>query len=273
MIEFFQALQDYSFIQYAVIACVLAAIGCGIVGSYVVVKRVSFIAGSIAHCVFAGMGIAYFYNASPFIGALVTAIFAAVLISIIKLRWKQQQDILISMLWSGGMAIGILFISKTPGYNVDLMSYMFGNILLISLTDLQAMLILDAVILVTVFVFYEQFLLTVFDEEFARTRGVNVEFYYLLLMCLISVTVVLLIKVVGLIMVIALLSLPASIANHHIHSLKPMMLASTIICAAITLTGLMLAYINDLPAGAMIVLLCCMTFMLSLVFSKYMGQN
>lgn len=272
MIEFLQALQEYSFIQYAVIACVLASIACGVVGSYVVVKRVSFIAGSIAHCVFAGMGIAYFYNSSPFVGALITAILAAALISVIKLRWKQQQDILISMLWSGGMAIGILFISKTPGYNVDLMSYMFGNILLISQADIYAMLILNVMILIIVFTCYEQFLLTVFDEEFARTRGINVELYYLLLMCLISVTVVLLIKVVGLIMVIALLSLPASIANHHIHSLKPMMLVASLVCLIITLSGLMFAYINDLPAGAMIVLLCCIAFMISLIVTRYRGQ-
>ena len=269
MIEFIHAFQNYAFIQYAVVACILAAIGCGVVGSYVVIKRVSFIAGSIAHCVFAGMGIAYFYNSSPFIGALITAIIAAILISVIKLRWKQQQDILISMLWSGGMAVGIIFISMTPSYNVDLMSYMFGNILLINETDLYSMIILDVIILATVFIFYDQFLLTVFDEEFARTRGINVELYYFLLMCLISVTVVLLIKIVGLILVIAMLSLPASIANHHIHSLKPMMLVSGLICMMINLIGLILAYSYDLPAGAMIVLICCAAFILSLIFSRY----
>ena len=241
-----------SFLQHAFLAGVLASIGCGIMGTYVVVKRISFLAGGIAHSILAGMGIAYYFGGSPIFGAIVSAIVAALIIGWINLRWREGEDIIIAAVWSIGMAIGVLFIAKTPGYNVDLMSYLFGSILMVSTEELYIMLLLDIVLLLFVALFYKQFLAVCFDEEFARLRGVNVELIYLLLLCLVALTVVLLIQVVGLILVIALLTLPAAIAAQYRNTLKGIMVLALILGVLFTSTGLIVSYEPDLPAGATI---------------------
>jgi zinc transport system permease protein len=272
MTELFSALMDYSFMQHAFIACILSSIGCGIIGTYVVVKRVGFLAGGIAHTVLAGMGIAYFLEGSPLLGAVIAALIAAVSMSFIKLRWKQQEDILVAAFWSVGMAIGILFISRTPGYSVDLMSFLFGNILLVSKSDLLLMAILDIVIVGIVFLFYKQFMAAVFDEEFARIRGIRIEIYYTLLMCMVALTVVLLIQIVGLILVIALLIFPAACAAQFFHSIFKMMLAATVICMLMTISGLTIAYQPDLPAGATIIVIAGVFYAISIVCSSLLRQ-
>ena len=258
--------------QHAFIACILSSIGCGIIGTYVVVKRVGFLAGGIAHTVLAGMGIAYFMESSPLIGAVIAALIAAVSMSFIKLRWKQQEDILVAAFWSVGMAIGILFISKTPGYSVDLMSFLFGNILLVSKSDLLLMAILDIIIIGIVFLFYKQFMAAIFDEEFARIRGIRIEIYYTLLMCMVALTVVLLIQIVGLILVIALLIFPAACAAQFFHSIFKMMLAATVICMLMTISGLTIAYQPDLPAGATIIVIAGVFYAISIVCSSLLRQ-
>ncbi len=261
--DFFPALLEYRFLQHAVLACLLASIGCGVIGSFVVVKRISFLTGGIAHSVLAGMGIAYFMSASPLFGAIVAALLAGLLIGWINIRHHEQEDVLIAAFWSFGMAIGILFLSQTPGYNVDLMSYLFGNILLITEQDLVLMLFLDLLVITISYVFYKQLLASVFDEEFARLRGINTHFYYLLLLCLISLSVVLLIQLVGVIMVIALLTLPAAIANQYVKSLHKMFALATVICLGLSLSGLAIAYEPDLPTGSVIVLLTCVIYFIS----------
>ncbi|MEX2353554.1 MAG: metal ABC transporter permease, partial [Gammaproteobacteria bacterium] len=158
MSEFITAVVDFRFMQYALLACLLASIGCGIVGSFVVVKQLGSMAGGIAHTVLAGMGIAYFFGGSPMLGATIMALLSAVLIGLINLRLRQNEDVLIAAFWSIGMATGIIFISQTPGYNVNLMSYLFGNILLVSGMDLLRMLLLDIVIIIIVKFFYREFL-------------------------------------------------------------------------------------------------------------------
>ncbi len=272
MTELFSALIDYSFMQHAFIACILSSIGCGIIGTYVVVKKVGFLAGGIAHTVLAGMGIAYFMESSPLIGAVIAALIAAISMSFIKLRWKQQEDILVAAFWSVGMAIGILFISRTPGYSVDLMSFLFGNILLVSKSDLLLMAILDIIIVGIVFLFYKQFMAAVFDEEFARIRGIRIEIYYTLLMCMVALTVVLLIQIVGLILVIALLIFPAACAAQFFHSIFKMMLAATVICMLMTISGLTIAYQPDLPAGATIIVIAGVFYAISIVCSSLLRQ-
>ena len=178
MFEAFNALLNYQFMQQALVACLLASIGCGIIGTFVVVRQVGFLAGGIAHTVLAGMGIAYFMGASPMLGAVVMALISAVLIGLVKLYWREDEDVVIAAFWSVGMAIGVLFISMTPGYNIDLMGYLFGNILLVSRRDLLFMFLLDIAIIITVTLFYKQLLATAFDEEFAALRGVPVNFFY-----------------------------------------------------------------------------------------------
>lgn len=268
MTEFISALTEHNFLRYALFAGLLASVGCGIVGTYVVVRNIGYLAGGIAHAVLGGMGIAYFLGQPPLGGAIIAAIFAALLIGWVSLRWQQTEDSLIGALWAVGMAVGIIFISKTPGYNADLMSYLFGNILLVSKNDLMLMFGLDLIILLCVALFYRQFMAVIFDEEFARLRGVHAEIYYLLLLCLVALTVVLLIRVVGLILVIALLTLPAAIARQYTGTLLRMMGLSIITGGLLTMSGLAISYEQDLPAGATIILLAGVVFFLSTIATK-----
>jgi len=268
MPEIINVFFEFRFMQYALLACLLASIGCGVVGSFVVVKQLGSLAGGIAHAVLAGMGIAYFFGGAPMSGAVIMALFSAAMIGLIKLRWKQDEDILIAAFWSVGMAIGILFITQTPGYNVNLMSYLFGNILLVSGTDLLRMLLLDVVIIVTVRLFYRQFLAIAFDEEFARIRGVNVELFYVLMLGMIALTVVLLIQIVGLILVIALLILPAAAAAQFSGTLSKMMLVAVFLSIAVTFTGLVVSYQPDLPSGAVMVVIAGAVYTLSIVLKR-----
>jgi zinc transport system permease protein len=262
-LEFLQSLATHSFLQYALIAGLLASVSCGIMGTYVVVKRISFIAGGIAHAVLGGMGIAYFFQANPILGAIIAAIIAALIIGWVNLRRQENADTIIAALWAIGMAIGVIFISKTPGYNSDLMSYLFGNILLVAEQQIWLMLVLNIIVLAIVAVFYRQFLAVCFDEEFARLRGIHVEFYYLLLLVSVAITVVLLIQVVGLILVIALLTLPAAIAAQYQQSLLKIMFVAIVLGAIFTSAGLAISYQPDLPAGATIILLAGTAYLLS----------
>jgi zinc transport system permease protein len=272
MNEFFTALAEQSFLQYALVAGLLASIGCGVMGTYVVVKRIAFIAGGIAHSVLGGMGAAVYFGFDPLAGALVAAIMAALLIGWIRLQWQAQEDTLIGALWAIGMAVGILFISKTPGYQTDLMSYLFGNILLVPEESLWFMAALDAMLLILVGAYHRQFLAVVFDEEFARLRGIPVAFFYLLLLVLVAVTVVLLIQVVGLILVLALLTLPAAVAGHYVHSLGLMMLLATLLGSVISLFGLALSYGPDLPAGPTIILLAGAIYVISALLTRAIAR-
>jgi zinc transport system permease protein len=261
--EFFTALLEHDFLQRALAGGLLAVIGCGIVGSYVVVQRISLLAGAIAHAVLGGMGIAWYFGAEPIIGALVAAVIAALIIGWVKLRFAEREDTAISAIWALGMAIGILFIARTPGYSVDLMGYLFGNLLMMSSSDLKLILALDVVILGLVAVFYRQFLAVCFDPEFARVRGLQVERYYLLLLVLVALTVVMLIQVVGLILVIALMTLPAAIAGRFLNSLAGMMGLSVLLGMAFTAGGLALSYAPDLPSGPVIILLAGLSYLLA----------
>lgn len=269
MSDFSHALATQEFLQTALAGGLLSSIACGVMGSYVVVKRMSFLAGGIAHTVLSGMGIAYFLGKSPIAGAIVAALAAAWVIGLVSLHWRQTADTIIAALWSIGMAVGVVFISKTPGYNVDLMSYLFGNILMIPRTDLYIMAALDGIIVLVVVLFYQQFLAVSFDEEFARLRGLPVEFFYLLLLTLIALTVVVLIQVVGLILVIALLTLPAAIATQYLRRLAPIMVLAAMLGMLFTSGGLALSYGPDLPAGATMILVAGTTYLVSLLVTGF----
>jgi zinc transport system permease protein len=273
MQDFIQALGQHAFLQTALLAGLLASLGCGVVGTFVVVKRIAFMAGGIAHSVLGGMGAALYFGFDPLLGALAAAVLSALLIGLVRLAWNAQEDTLIGALWAIGMAIGILFIAKTPGYTTDLMSFLFGNILLVPRREVWFMAGLDLVLVVTVMLFYRQLLAVTFDEEFARLRGVPVAFFYLLLLCLVAVTVVLLIQVVGLILVIALLTLPAAIAGHYVHSLGGMMLIATLLGGVFTSAGLALSYGPDLPAGPTMILVAGSVYVVSAVLSRFLVRR
>lgn len=263
------AFLEYGFLQTALTAGLLASIGCGVMGSYVVVKRIGYMAGGISHSVLAGMGAALFFGFSPMLGALIAALGAALIIGWIKLRWQAQEDTLIGAMWAIGMSIGVLFISRTPGYSTDLMSYLFGNILLVSTGQLWEMAALNVLVIGMVLAFYRQFLAVSFDEEFARLRGVPVNFFYLLFLCLVALTVVLLVQVVGLILVIALLTLPAAIAGHYIHTIGRMMILASLLGMLFTSFGIWLSYVLDMPTGAIIILVAGSCYILSAILRQW----
>ncbi len=260
--EFYHALVSHSFLQYALLTGVLASVACGVVGTYVVTRRITYIAGGISHCVLGGIGAALYLNkvhgwtaVTPLYGAVVAALGAAVIIAWVSLRAKQREDTVIGALWAIGMAAGILFISQTPGYSQDIMSYLFGNILLVTKEDLRLVALLDALVVTMGVLFYNQFLAVCFDEEFARLRGIKVEVYYVMLLCLTALTVVLLVTVVGVVMVIALLTLPVAIAAHFAKRLWGIMALSAVLSALFTTAGLAISYRPDLPPGATTIML------------------
>jgi len=270
---FLEALGEQPFLQTALAAGLLASLGCGVMGTFVVVKRIAFLAGGIAHSVLGGMGAALYFGFDPLLGALGAAVVSALLIGWVRLACRTQEDTLIGALWAVGMATGILFIAKTPGYSTDLMSYLFGNILLVPVRDLWFMAALDLLLLLVVGLFYRQLLAVSFDEELARLRGVPVTFFYLLLLVLVAVTVVLLIQVVGLILVIALLTLPAAVAGHYVHSMGRMMVLATALGGLFTSAGLALSYAPDLPAGPTMILLAGAVYIVSAVVSRALAER
>jgi len=263
MFEFFEVLKDQTFLQNAVVAGLLASVACGVMGTYVVVRRIVFISGGISHAVLGGMGIAYYYSYNPLHGAVIASLIAALVIGFVSLRYHQYEDTIIGAIWSIGMAIGILFIYKTPGYNVDLMSYLFGNILMVGTQRLQILGFLDIIIVVSVILLYKRFLAVCFDEEYSQLQGIGVLGTYLLLLCLIALTVVILIQVVGLILVIALLTLPAATSRHYTSSLGQMMILASILGAVFTTSGLIVSYGLDLPAGATIIVIAGIVYLLA----------
>jgi zinc transport system permease protein len=226
-----EALQ-YDFMRNALLAGLLAAVACGIIGVYVVVKRIVFISGGIAHASFGGIGLGYLAGISPVIGAMLFALASALGIGIVTRKKKLAEDTAIGILWAMGMALGVIFIGRAPGYAPDLFSYLFGNILTVPSSDLILMLVLDVIILITVIALFKEFLAVSFDEEFGTVVGVPVGVLYVLLLCMIALTVVVLIRVVGIILVIALLTIPAALARQITHDIGKMMMLAVLFGAA-----------------------------------------
>lgn len=275
MTEFLADVHHQTFLQYALLTGILASIACGIIGSYVVTRRISYIAGAIAHSVLGGMGAARYMQVvyqwewfHPLVGAVIAALISAMIIGLVSIKARQREDTVIGAVWAIGMAIGILFIFKTPGYNEDLMSYLFGNVLMVSSDDLWLIAGLDILIVAVGLAFYNQFLAVCFDEEFALLRGIRVEFYHLMLLCLTALTVVLMVTVVGIVMVIALLTLPAATAGHFSKRLWHMMALSTLFTIFFTTGGLALSYGPNLPPGATTIVLAGAVYLLVAFFSR-----
>jgi zinc transport system permease protein len=267
----FEALGDlwtYQFLRHAIMAGVFASIACGIIGSYVVVKRIVFIAGGISHTAYGGIGLGYFFGFNPIIGAAIFSLASACGIAWIRQKAAQLEDTLIGIMWAMGMAIGIVLIEKTPGYAPNLMSYLFGNILTVPAFDLYLMAILDFVIIVTVFALFKEFRALTFDEEYAEISGLPVTFLNILLLCLIALTVVLLIRVVGIILVIALLTIPAAISIQFSNNLKKLMFSSVILGVIFTTVGILLSTMYNITSGATIIFVACTFYILSLA-GKY----
>jgi zinc transport system permease protein len=248
------------FIQRALLAGLLVSIACGVIGVYVVVNRIVFISGGIAHAAFGGIGLGYYLGINPVLGALLFSVGAALAMGTVQRRTRARADTVVGMMWAIGMAVGIILVDLTPGYAADLMSYLFGSILTVPWADLAIMALLDIVIIALVAAFYKELLAISFDEAYASTASVRVDAIQLLLLCLVALTVVMLMRVVGLILVIALLTVPAAIAGQLTGDLKRMMLISIVLGVVFTSAGLWISYALDLTSGATIILTSAVGF-------------
>lgn len=248
-----EALQ-LEFMRNAVMAGLLASVICGIIGALVVVNRIVFLAGGVAHAAYGGIGVAFYFGWPYLYGTLGFSLLTAMIMAGATLKDKHRSDTVIGVLWAVGMAIGVILLDLTPGYNVDLMSYLFGGILTVPVSHLYLMAAVAAGIFLLVGFFYNEFLAMSYDAEFARLRGVPVHLFHFLLLAMISISVVMVIQVVGLILVIAMLTIPPYIAERFSRSLRIMMLIAGLMSCVFTLIGLWLSYRYNLTSGATIIL-------------------
>lgn len=264
---------SFEFMQNALIAGLLVSFASGIIGSLIVVNRMVFLAGGIAHTAYGGIGIAIYFGLPIFLGASVFASAAALLMAFITLKQRHRIDTFIGLIWAVGMAVGIILVDLTPGYNVDLLSYLFGSILAVSHEDLYYMGSLLLVTVVIITFWYRDILAVSYDSEYAALRGINVPFFYTLILVLSALTVVIAIKVVGLILVIAMLTIPIYIAEKLSNSLASMMFISGILSSVFTIAGLILSYNYDLTSGASIIIVSAISLIVFLILQKILGKK
>ncbi|KPJ84890.1 hypothetical protein AMJ57_05115 [Parcubacteria bacterium SG8_24] len=259
---------QYEFMRNALLAAVLVSVACGIVGTFVVTKRIVFISGGITHAAFGGIGLGYLLEVNPVITAIPFSVLAAVGIGLLNEKIEISEDSAIGILWSVGMALGVLFIGLAPGYAPDLFSYLFGSILTVPVWDLWLMLLLDIVIIFVAWFFFKELQAISFDEEYAEIAGVPTRLVYLTLLAVVALSVIVLIRVVGIILVIALLTIPTVIVKRFSCSLRRIMLWSTVLAAVLTVFGLWLSFRLDVASGSTIVLVLAAAFFVSLIFKR-----
>lgn len=258
-----EALQ-FEFIQNALLAGLLASIICGVMGTLVVVNRIVFLSGGIAHAAYGGIGLAVFFGWPFLLGTIGFSLVAAFIMAVITLKSKHRADTIIGVVWAIGMASGVILLDLAPGYNVDLMSFLFGSILTVPDSDIWMMLGVGLVIVAVVVCFYNDYLALSYDEEFAQIRGVPVKTLYILMVVMLALGIVMIIQVVGLILVIALLTIPPYIAEKYSRSLLNMMVLSSVLSAIFTVAGLWLSYVFNLTSGASIIMVAGFGFLISL---------
>ncbi len=263
MIQFLATLWSYGFMRNALLAGVLVSIACGIIGTLVVLNRIVFISGGIAHAAYGGVGIAYFLGADPVLGAVGFSLLSSLAMGLVHRKEGQRADTIIGVMWAIGMAIGIIFLSLSPGYKADLMSYLFGSILAVSTMDLWLMAGIALLSLVFMLLFYRQLLALSFDQTFATVRNVPVGPLYLAMITLIGLTVVIAMRVVGLIMVIALLTIPPAIANLYLKDMRAIMAVSAALSMLFCTVGLIISYVLNFPSGAVIILVAGLAYVLA----------
>lgn len=256
---------EFEFMQNAIAAGLLASLICGIMGTLVVVNRIVFLSGGIAHAAYGGIGLAFYFKWPMMICTMGFSLAAAMLMAGITLNARHRADTIIGVIWAMGMAVGIILVDLTPGYNVDLMSYLFGSILTVPKSDLMVMVVIGVLITGLVTWYYKDLLAVSYDEEFAQIRGVPVKRLYFILIGMLGLTIVMVIQVVGLIMVIALLTIPPFIVEKYAKSLKGMMVGASVLGGIFTLSGLWLSYRFDLTSGASIILVAGSAFLLTLI--------
>ncbi len=274
------AIFNNPFLQTALIAGLLASFASGMMGSYVVIKRITSITGSIGHSILGGIGFFLWlkYNCKiswldPIYGAFFAAILSAALIRWAHLRYQQKEGAIIAMVWSSGMAIGVIFVSLIHGYNADLSNFLFGNILLVTKKHLYFLASIDVVLLFLVIIFFQKFLAICIDEEQASLQGIPINILYFLLLCMIATSLVLLIQIMGLILVIALITIPSTIANFYVSKLPHMMIVSIIFCSIFTTLGTLSSYELDWPPGATCALIAGIFYVFCLFLQSKFIKN
>ena len=265
-------LLEYKFIVNSLLAGILASISCGIIGTYIVTRRMVFLSGGITHSSFGGIGIGYFLGINPIISAAIFGVLSALGIEFISKRSDIREDSVIGILWSFGMAIGIMFIFLTPGYAPNLMSYLFGSILTVSTLDILLMLGLSIVLILVFAFFYRIILFISYDQEFARTHKIAVSLINYVLIGLVALTIVLNIKVVGIILVISLLTIPQSIANLFTKNFRNIIIVSIVIGLIGAFLGLVISYKINIPSGASIIFSLVMIFLIAKLFQVIKGR-
>lgn len=253
MMENLMSLLAMNFFRNALLASLLASITCGIIGTYIVSRRIVFISGGITHASFGGIGMGYYMGFDPILGAVMFGIFSALGIEFFTRKADLREDSAIAMLWALGMALGIIFIFLTPGYAPNLMSYLFGNILTVSLTDLAFLTMLTVGIIAFFILFYRMILFISFDEEYALTNNSPVRLFNMILICLVALTIVLNIRVVGIILVMSLLTIPQAISNLFTRYFHKMIYLSILFGFVGSMAGLIFSYVYDIPSGAAII--------------------
>ena len=254
---------EFEFMRNALAAGLLASLICGIMGTLVVVNRIVFLSGGIAHAAYGGIGLSLYLGLPYLVGTIGFSLLSAMVMAAVSMKAKHRADTIIGVIWALGMAFGIMMVDLTPGYNVDLMSYLFGSILTVSQSDVSAMGVIGTLIAVLVAFYYKDLLALSYDEEFAQIRGVPVKGLYFGLMGMLAITIVLVIQVVGLMLVIALLTIPPFIVEGHAKTLMQMMVASSLLGALFTIAGLWLSYAYNLTAGASIIMVSGAAFLVS----------
>lgn len=257
----------------ALLAGVLVSVTCGVVGTLVVVNRLSFLSGGIAHSAYGGLGLAVYLKWPLMAGAILFTALASLLLGTVTMQKKERADTFIGVVWAVGMAFGIIMLDLTKGYYVDLMSYLFGSILAVSKVDLLIMLILDIIIVMLVTLLYKEFLGISYDDQYIQISGVPVKLLYYILFILIALSVVMLIQIVGLILIIALFTIPAAIAEKCVKNLKGMMILASALGVCFTIGGIILSYFLNLTAGAVIIMLAGISYLFVEIFLKVFKQN
>lgn len=264
-----EAILNYNYMQHALIAAILTSVICGIMGTIIVEKKLVSMSGGIAHASFGGIGAGYFFGIEPIIGGLLFAVMTSLTVGQIKRKYEVNADAVVSMFWSGGMAIGILFVALTPGYPPDMTSYLFGDILTVNRVYLYVMAGLSIIVVAVFALLYNYWKLYLFDEEYAGIIGIKTVILETILYILISLSIVVLIKVVGIILSIAMLTIPPLVARQLTNKLNKIMIYSGLIGAFFTITGLTLSYYLNIPSGATIILVAILTYFVVLgLFSK-----
>jgi zinc transport system permease protein len=260
--SFLADILQYNYLSNALIACVLSGVTCGIIGTYIVARRMVFLCGGITHASFGGLGIALYLNANPILGATIFAILSALGIEWSNSRTKIRPDSAIGMVWGIGMAVGALFMTLRPGYTSgDMTNFLFGNILTVTDSDIIALAALSIVLIIGALLWHRQIMFAAFDSDFAKASGVRVKLIHYLMAVVTAITIVLSIRTMGIVLLISLLTMPVITANIISKNYKQIAPLAVLIAISAGIMGLIFSYHTDAPSGPAIIFLLTLSFL------------